>query len=59
MWSLPLKLYKVDDNSVLGKYQRVVYVEEFHEVLHNVHERDLLHAGYKKIYEKVPLHETV
>jgi len=43
----------VEDTSVLGQYRRVAYVEEFYSIVHDIHERDLLHAGYKKTFEKV------
>ena len=28
-------------------------MEEFHSIVHDIHERDLLCAGYKKTFEKV------
>ena len=43
----------MEDTSVLGQYRRVAYVEEFYSIVHDIHERDLLHAGYKKTFEKV------
>lgn len=46
---------KVEDNSVLGQYRRIAYVEEFYQIIGDVHEKDLLHAGYKKTFDKVTL----
>ena len=43
----------MEDTSVLGQYRRVAYVEEFYSIVHDIHERGLLHAGYKKTFEKV------
>ena len=46
----------MEDNSVLGQYRRVAYVDEFYSIIHDVHEKDLLHAGYKKTFDKVSMH---
>ena len=43
----------MEDNSVLGNCRKVVCVEEFSNTLQEVHGKELLHAGYKKTYEKV------
>ena len=31
----------------------MVFVEDYFETLRSVHEKELLHAGYKKTYDKV------
>ena len=36
--------------------RRAAYVEEFYEIIRVVHEKDLLHAGMKKTFEKVWCH---
>ena len=41
-----------DYNSILGKFRKVVFVEGFLETLTAVHEKELLHAGYKKNDER-------
>ena len=41
------------DNSIVGKYRKVVFVENFFSAIKEVHENELLHAGYRKTYEKV------
>ena len=46
-------IQKVEDNSVLGQYRRIAYVEEFYQIIRDVHDKDLLHAGYKKTFDKV------
>jgi hypothetical protein len=46
----------VEDNTALDKYSRVAHVEEFYETIRNVHEKDVLHGGYKKTFEKVWCH---
>ena len=46
-------LQNVEDNSTVGKYRKVVFVEDFYSKLKDVHEMELLHAGYHKTYEKV------
>ena len=38
------------DNSIVGKYRKVVFVENFFSAIKEVHEN---HAGYRKTYEKV------
>ena len=45
----------MEGNSVLGLYRKVAYVEQLHVLHHscNIHEKDLLHAGYKKTFEKL------
>ena len=43
----------MEDNTAPDKYRRVAHVEEFYEIIREVHEKDLLHAGYKKTFEKV------
>ena len=48
-----LFLQIVEDNSVLGKCRNEVYVEEFFDALQEVHSMQLLHAGYRKTFEKV------
>ena len=46
----------MEDNSVLGQYHRVAYVNEFYSIIHDVHEKDLLHAAYKMTFDKVSMH---
>eukprot|EP00731_Ephydatia_muelleri_P011311 Em0006g205a len=43
------------DDTALDKYRRVAHVEEFYEIICEVHENDLLHTGYKKTFEKIHL----
>lgn len=43
-------LQNVEDNSILGKYRKVGFVEDFYSTLKAVHEKELLHAGYHKTY---------
>lgn len=52
---VPVKENKenVEDNSILGQYRKVVYVEDFFKTIQDVHEKELLHAGYKKTFEKI------
>ena len=38
----------MEDNTALDKYRRVAHVEEFYEINRDVHEKDVLHGGYKK-----------
>lgn len=45
-------IQKVEDNSILGQYRRIAYVEEFYQIIHDAHGKELLHAGYKKTLEK-------
>ena len=40
----------MEDNTALDKYRRVAHVEEFYEIIRDVHEKDVLHGGYKKRY---------
>ena len=40
----------MEDNT----YRRVAHVEEF--IIRDVHEKDVLHGGYKKTFEKVWCH---
>ena len=37
----------------MGKYRKVAFVEDFYSTSKEVHEKELLHAGYRKTYEKV------
>ena len=37
----------------MGKYRKVAFVEDFYSTIKEVHEKELLHAGYRKTYEKV------
>ena len=48
-----LVFQNVEDNSIMGKYKKVVFVEDMFDVITEVHEKELLHAGYRKTYEKV------
>ena len=48
-----LSFIGLEDNTALEKYRRVTHAEEFYEIICEVHEKDLLHAGYKKTFEKV------
>ncbi|KAL5477494.1 hypothetical protein EMCRGX_G024301 [Ephydatia muelleri] len=43
----------VEDNTALDKYRRVAHVEEFYDIIRDVHEKELLHGGYKKTFDKV------
>ena len=45
-----------EDNSVLGKCRKMVFVEDFYSVISEVHDKDLMHAGYRKTYQKVCRH---
>ena len=38
---------------MLNQHYRVVYVEEFYHTIKQIHDDELMHAGYKKTYEKV------
>ena len=40
----------LEDNA-LETYRRVAHVEGFYEIIHEVHEKDLVHAGYKMTFE--------
>ena len=44
-----------EDNSILGQFRRVVFIDDFYKTIKDVHEKELLHAGYHKTYEKVSL----
>ena len=37
----------------MGKCKKVAIVEDFYTTIKEVHEKELLHAGYHKTYEKV------
>eukprot|EP00731_Ephydatia_muelleri_P005386 Em0002g1562a len=43
----------VEDNTALDKYRRVAHVEEFYDIIRDVHEKELLHGGYKKTFDKI------
>ena len=43
----------MEDNTALDKYRRVAHVEEFYDIIRDVHEKELLHGGYKKMFDKV------
>ncbi|KAL5515422.1 hypothetical protein EMCRGX_G000584 [Ephydatia muelleri] len=43
----------VKDNTALDKYRRVAHVEELYDIIRDVHEKELLHGGYKKTFDKV------
>jgi hypothetical protein len=43
----------LEDNTALGENRRVAFVEEFYGLIQEVHEKELLHAGYKKTFNKV------
>ena len=43
----------MEDNTALDKYRRVAHVEEFYDIIRDVHEKELLHGGYKKTFDKV------
>eukprot|EP00731_Ephydatia_muelleri_P024213 Em0016g484a len=43
----------VEDNTALDKYRRVAHVEELYDIIRDVHEKELLHGGYKKTFDKV------
>jgi len=45
--------FQVDGNSLLHQYCHVVYVEEFYHTIKQIHCDELLHAGYRKTFEKV------
>eukprot|EP00731_Ephydatia_muelleri_P021475 Em0014g66a len=45
----------VEDNTALDKYRRVAHVEEFYDIIRDVHEKELLHGGYKKTFDKIDL----
>ena len=52
----PLRfIRKVEDNSVLGQNWRIAYVEEVYQIIRDVYDKDLLHAGYKKTFNKVTI----
>eukprot|EP00731_Ephydatia_muelleri_P011035 Em0005g1621a len=51
--SMPKKEDLVEDNTALDKYRRVAHVEEFYDIIRDVHEKELLHGGYKKTFDKV------
>jgi len=38
---------------IMGRYRKVAFVEDFYSAIKEVHEKELLHAGYHKTYEKV------
>ena len=46
-------LQDVQDNSLMGSFRRVVFLEDFYKTIKEVHDNELLHAGYHKTYEKV------
>ncbi len=35
----------------MGKYRKVIFVEDFYSAIKEVHEKELLNAGYHKTYE--------
>ena len=43
----------VEFTSVLGKFIRVICVEDFYSAIHNIHGKELLHAGYKETFMMV------
>eukprot|EP00731_Ephydatia_muelleri_P032193 Em0023g700a len=45
----------VEDNTALDKYRRVAHVEEFYDIIRDVHEKELLNGGYKKTFDKIDL----
>ena len=44
---------KVEDNSLLGLYCMVAYKEECYHIIRDVNKKDILHAVYKKTFDKV------
>ena len=42
-----------NDRTMMKGYRRVAVVEEFAEILAQVHNKDCLHAGMKKTYARV------
>lgn len=47
---------QVDGNSLLQHHYRVIYVEDFYNTIKQIHCDELLHAGYRKTFEKVCMH---
>lgn len=43
-------LQNVQDKSLMGS---AVFLEDFYKTINEVHDNELLHAGYHKTYEKV------
>ena len=37
----------------MGRFKKVIFVEDFFATIKEVHEKELLHAGYHKTYKKV------
>ena len=46
----------LENNTALEKYRRVAHIEGFYEIIHEVHEKDLSHAGYKTTFEMSRCH---
>ena len=38
----------MEDNTALDKYRRVAHVEEFYDIIRDVHEKKLLHGGLQE-----------
>ena len=49
----------MEDNTIMGKYKKVVFVEDFYSTIKEVHEKELFHAGYHKTHEKVECNITI
>ena len=41
------------DTTVLSRFRRVAYVEDFYDILHRVHCQERGHVGYKKTLAEV------
>lgn len=42
-----------NDRTMMSGYRKVAVVEEFSQILQQVHNKDCLHAGFKKTYARV------
>ena len=51
----------MEDNTALDKYRRVAHVEEFYDIIRDVHEKELLHdQKFKTVPNLLPdLNQTV
>ena len=43
----------MEDNTALDKYKRVAHVEEFYDIIRDVHEKELLHQPTWRVQEDV------
>lgn len=50
---LPVPIQSKHDRTIMKGFRRVAIVEDFYVILRQVHDKDCVHAGYKKTYARV------